>query len=163
MNQAPYESLETPFTRLLGLSTPIVQGPMGELDLPELVATVSNAGGLGVLGLSWTSPEQIKLQIEQTRALTANPFGINLILEWHQRDRLAVALEAGAKVVFFSWGNPEPYLPLVREYDAHSMLAAGSAAEASTAVEAGIDVIVAQDSIDRKEEGYQYVAAKKSH
>jgi nitronate monooxygenase len=144
VDQIEQVSLETPFTQLLGLKTPIVQAPMSELDLPELVAAVSNAGGLGVLGLSWTPPEEIKPQIAQIRTLTSRPFGINLILDWDEHERLTLALEAGVQVVFFSWGNPEPYLPLVREYKALSMLAVGSAAETAMAVEAGVDVIVAQ-------------------
>jgi len=137
-------TLETPLTRRLGLATPIVQGPMGELDLPELSAAVSNAGGLGILGLSWTPPDEVGPRIEATRSLTRRPFAINLILEWDQRERLARALEAGVRIVSLSWGDPGRYLPMIREAGARTILTVGSAQEAAAAVEAGIDVILAQ-------------------
>lgn len=137
-------ALETSLTRRLGLTTPIVQGPMGELGLPELTAAVSNAGGLGILALTWTPPDEIGPLIEETRSLTRRPFGVNLVLAWDQRERLARVLEAGGTIVSLSWGDPEPYLPAVREAGALSILTVGSAEDAAAAVEAGIDVILAQ-------------------
>jgi Nitronate monooxygenase len=44
----------TPFCRRLGLTAPVVQAPIGSASTPELAAAVSNAGGLGMLALSWT-------------------------------------------------------------------------------------------------------------
>lgn len=46
----------TPFCRGLGLTAPVVQAPVGSASTPELAAAVSNAGGLGMLALSWTPP-----------------------------------------------------------------------------------------------------------
>jgi nitronate monooxygenase len=136
--------LKTALTERLGLTTPIVQGPMGAVSLPELSAAVSNAGGLGIIGLSWASPDEISALIEKTRSLTPRPFGINLVLEWDQRERLARALAAGVRVVSLSWGDPGPYLAMIREAGACAILTVGSAQEARAAVEAGIDVILAQ-------------------
>jgi NAD(P)H-dependent flavin oxidoreductase YrpB (nitropropane dioxygenase family) len=46
------ELFPTPFCRRLGMTAPVVQAPVGSASTPELVAAVSNAGGLGVLALS---------------------------------------------------------------------------------------------------------------
>ena len=136
--------LETAATRLLGLSTPILQAPMGELDLPELAAAVSNAGGLGMLGLSWSATGEIAPLIERTRALTQRPFAVNLILDWDQEERLDCVLDLGVKIVLFSWGDPTPFVGQVHAAGALCLHMVGSAAEAHAAVEAGVDLIVAQ-------------------
>ena len=46
-----------------------------------LVGAVSNAGGLGVLGVGFAPPDFIREQIQQTRALTDRPFAVNLCIE----------------------------------------------------------------------------------
>jgi nitronate monooxygenase len=67
------------FLKLLGVENPIIQGPMGGgPSTPELVAAVSNAGGLGSLGAAYQTPDQILDTIRRIRALTSRPFGVNL-------------------------------------------------------------------------------------
>ena len=136
--------LETSLTRLLGIQVPIVQAPIGGCATPELTAAVINAGGLGMLATSWTPPGEIEGLIERTRKLAAGPLGVNLVLEWEQHERLVACLEAGVEVVSFFWGDPEPYLPILKAAEVKTMLTVGSAAEAKRAVEQGIDVVVAQ-------------------
>ena len=48
------------FTELLAIDLPIVQAPMGGATTPELAAAVSNAGGLGMLALGWSTPEAVR-------------------------------------------------------------------------------------------------------
>ncbi|GAA5442008.1 nitronate monooxygenase [Microbulbifer sp. NBRC 101763] len=62
----------------LGVPHPILQAPMAGVSSPELAAAVSNAGGLGALGLGASSPQKAAEQIRQTRALTCAPFNVNL-------------------------------------------------------------------------------------
>jgi nitronate monooxygenase len=63
----------------LGVEHPIIQAPMGGgITTPELVAAVSNAGGLGSIGASYLHPEDILQQVQAVRALTQRPFAINL-------------------------------------------------------------------------------------
>lgn len=63
----------------LGIELPIIQAPMaGGPSTPELVAAVSNAGGMGSLGGAYCTPEQIREEIRKTRALTQRPFAVNL-------------------------------------------------------------------------------------
>lgn len=73
--------LETQLTRLLGIKYPIIQAPMaGGPTTPELVAAVSNAGGLGSLGAGYLTPEQIRSTIREIRKLTDRPFAVNLFI-----------------------------------------------------------------------------------
>lgn len=63
---------------LLDIRHPIIQAPMVGVSTPALAAAVSNAGGLGSLGIGASTPVQARELIEQTRALTARPFNLNL-------------------------------------------------------------------------------------
>lgn len=72
-------SIATVLTRRLGMTKPIIQAPLaGGGDTPALVAAVCNAGGLGFIGAAYLTPEQIGEASRQVRALTSQPFGINL-------------------------------------------------------------------------------------
>lgn len=69
-------------TDTLGLTVPIIQAPMaGGGDTPDLVAAVSNRGGLGSVGAAYLTAEQIAATVARVRALTDRPFGINLFAE----------------------------------------------------------------------------------
>jgi nitronate monooxygenase len=68
-------------TRLLNIEYPIIQAPMaGGVTSPDLIAAVSNSGGLGMMGAGYMAPGQIREQIRQIRQLTDKPFGINLFV-----------------------------------------------------------------------------------
>src|ERR1700692_2623886 len=67
------------FLRQLGVGHPIILAPMaGSGGTPELVAAVSNAGGLGSWGGAYSTPKKIMDAAKQIRALTAKPFALNL-------------------------------------------------------------------------------------
>ena len=77
--------LRTPLCDLLGIDVPIIQAGMGwdkegMTTPPELVAAVSNAGGLGCIGGSSIRPEVIRERIRRARALTDKPFGVDITL-----------------------------------------------------------------------------------
>lgn len=68
-------------TDILKIEYPVVQAGMaGAITTPELVAAVSNSGGLGTLGAGYMSPEQIREAIYRIRELTDKPFGVNLLV-----------------------------------------------------------------------------------
>ncbi|HZB82533.1 MAG TPA: nitronate monooxygenase [Rubrobacteraceae bacterium] len=72
---------KTRATEALGTEYPIVQAPMaGGPTTPELVAAVSNAGGLGSLGAAYLPPETLQEQVREIRDLTEGPFGVNLFV-----------------------------------------------------------------------------------
>ena len=130
--------------KTLGVTHPVVQAPMGGASCPALTAAVSNAGGLGMLALSWSSPEQIRRQISETRALTGRPFGVNLVLAWDQSERLRACLDAGVGIVSFFWGDPAPYMATVRSVGGVVVQTVSTAASAAAAEALGVDIVVAQ-------------------
>lgn len=69
---------EHPFLSRLGIQLPIIQAPMAGVATPELAAAVSNAGGLGSLGAAAWNAEQTREKIRETRALTSQPFNLNV-------------------------------------------------------------------------------------
>ncbi len=72
---------DTRLTRLLGIELPIVGAPLGGgPGTPELAAAVSNAGGLGSLGIAYASPDAIRTAIRGARSLTDRPFQANLFV-----------------------------------------------------------------------------------
>ena len=81
INPSPYVELGTSLCDLLGIRYPIIQAPMaGGWTTPELVAAVSNAGGLGVLAGARISAEKLRDDIRAVKARTDRPFGVNFIL-----------------------------------------------------------------------------------
>lgn len=123
---------------------PIIQAAMGGATCPALAAGVSNAGGLGMLALSTADADDIRREIRETRALTRRPFGINLILEWPEDEQLDVCLEEGVPIVSFFWGDPARLVARAHDGGAVVLHSVGSADEARRAVDAGIDIVVAQ-------------------
>jgi nitronate monooxygenase len=89
----------TKITKILNIILPIIQAPMaGSATTPELVAAVSNAGGLGSLGAGYMTADEIKLAIKKIRALTNKPFSVNLFIpeKHHATDE---QIEHARKVV----------------------------------------------------------------
>ena len=74
------QTLHTQLCDLLNVKYPIIQAGMGGHTTPELVAAVSNAGGLGILGASRLTTQQLKDAIHKIKSLTSHPFGVNLVL-----------------------------------------------------------------------------------
>jgi NAD(P)H-dependent flavin oxidoreductase YrpB (nitropropane dioxygenase family) len=73
-------SLRTPLCDLLGIEYPIILAGMGGAAGPILAAAVSNAGGLGVIGATGYTPDELRDMIRKVRSLTDKPFGIDLLL-----------------------------------------------------------------------------------
>ena len=68
------------FTELCQIAYPLIQAPMSPLTSPELVANVSNAGGLGTIAGARMTGEQLQREIATVRSLTTKPFGVNLFI-----------------------------------------------------------------------------------
>ena len=111
-------------------------------DITGLAAAVSNAGALGMVTLTWSA--DVGAVVRETAALTARPFGGNLILTEDHHDRLDQALDAGLRIVSFMWGDPAGYIKAVHDAGGIVLHTVGSAEEARRSVDSGTDVIVAQ-------------------
>ncbi|MET8687249.1 nitronate monooxygenase [Streptomyces sp. NPDC004732] len=137
-------SLTTPLCRRLGVDVPVFQAPIGSAVSPELVAAVSNAGGLGMLALTWTPAEDIAPVLDRVRELTGRPFGANLVLDFPVADRLDACLEGGVPVISTFWGDPATCTARIHAAGALHVHAVGSPDEARRAADAGVDAVVAQ-------------------
>lgn len=72
---------ETEVTKRLSLKYPIIQAGMaGGITTPELVAAVSNAGGLGMIGAGYMTPKDLESSIQKVKEWTDQPFGVNLFV-----------------------------------------------------------------------------------
>jgi NAD(P)H-dependent flavin oxidoreductase YrpB (nitropropane dioxygenase family) len=140
--------LRTRICELLGIEHPIVLGGMGTATSPELVAAVSAAGGLGVLGATRQSPADVAREAEAIRAATAKPFGLNLLLFLERPGQYEGLLAARPRVVSTAWPNVDQdlaaYVGRAHAIGALAMHMVSTVAEAKAAARAGVDVIVAQ-------------------
>jgi nitronate monooxygenase/enoyl-[acyl-carrier protein] reductase II len=136
--------METTFTKMFGLRHPIMQSQMGGVSSPELVAAVSSAGGMGMLCAAGIPPELLRAQIEQVRALTDKPFGVNLLLPVLQPGQTEVCIEARVPLLSLFWGDPVPYVESAHRAGMKVIVQVGSVQEAQAAVAAGADLIEAQ-------------------
>jgi enoyl-[acyl-carrier protein] reductase II len=94
--------METRITELLGIEYPIVQGAMSWVSYPPLVAAVSNAGGLGVLGAAFMDSKELRGNIRQIKDRTNRPFGVNIIPDNPLlEDLLDVFVEEGVPVASY--------------------------------------------------------------
>jgi NAD(P)H-dependent flavin oxidoreductase YrpB (nitropropane dioxygenase family) len=76
---APKTIFKTRITEILGIEYPIICGGMNLISRAELVAAVSNAGGLGILiSTIFQSKKQLRGEIKNTKVLTDKPIGVNI-------------------------------------------------------------------------------------
>lgn len=136
--------LRTPLCERLSIDVPIVQAPIGSAAAPQLVAAVADAGGLGMLALTWRGPEQARRDIGLVRQLTGQPFAVNLVLDFPVADTLAICLDEGVPIISTFWGDPAQVSPQIHQSGALHMHTVGSVAEAVDAADHGVDIIVAQ-------------------
>ncbi len=98
--------LRTRLCELLGIEHPVIQASIGPWSSAELVAAVSNAGGLGSVGTSLWAAEDVRKQILRVHELTDRPFAVNHVVRPFNEEAFALTLEARPKVVSFALGDP---------------------------------------------------------
>ena len=92
---------------ILGCHYPIIQGPIGAMNSPKLVAAVCEAGAFGMLGLGFSKPEEAKRLAKDVRELTDKPFGANLMfINPANQEILEILAETGVKTITTSAGSP---------------------------------------------------------
>lgn len=133
---------------LCGVANPVFQAGMGGVAGPALTAAVSNAGGLGHLGGIRRSASELREWIDETRRLTNQPFGVNLVPMGPGPDgfeaQLSVVLEEKPKVLSLFWGDFSKVIPRAKAAGIVTMVQIGSVAEARKAVADGADIVIAQ-------------------
>lgn len=124
-----------PLLQRLGVELPVVQAGMGGgLAGHELAAAVSEAGGLGTIGM--LAPGELSREMEAARRLSDGPLAVNLLLPFAHRRHFEAAEAADVVVTF--WGRPK------RRTSRTWIHQCGSVGEALAAAEAGADAVIAQ-------------------
>ncbi len=140
--------LKTKLTEMLGIEYPIIQGGMAWLGLAELVAAVSNAGGLGIIGsVTFPTPEELSQEIRKTKKLTQKPFGVNITLLPAMRQIpndgfVQVVVEERVPIVETSGGRPEKYMDILKRAGIKVMHKVGSVKHARNAEKIGCDAVI---------------------
>ena len=142
------ESEMKDIAKMLGCKYPIIQGAMGVICNPEMVAAVSEAGGYGLLATAFQKdPEKLKEQVEAVKELTDKPFGANLMAVNPQSLEFAEILaDAGVKAITTSAGSPKNLQPFLKERDIKVFHVVSTAANAVKAEAAGVDAVIAEGS-----------------
>ncbi|MEE2847316.1 MAG: nitronate monooxygenase family protein [Gemmatimonadota bacterium] len=113
--------MKTRITELFGIEHPIIQGGMHYVGYAELVAAVSNAGGLGIItALTQPTPEDLAKEIARCKEMTDKPFGVNITIlpafgHIPYDEYIRAIIESGVKIVETAGRNPEPFLPAFKE------------------------------------------------
>lgn len=132
-------------TELFGIQYPIIQAGMIWASGWKLAAAVSNAGGLGIIGAGSMYPDVLREHIQQCKAATDKPFGVNLPLLYPDIDKhIAIILEEKVPVVFTSAGNPKTWTKTLKDAGIKVVHVVSSAKFAKKSEDAGVDAVVAE-------------------
>lgn len=137
--------IRTMLCDLLGIEYPIIQGGMAWVATAELVAAVSEAGGLGVIGSGAAPPEWLREQLHRTRRLTQKPFGVNvMLLSPYAEEIMEILLKEPVAVVTTGAGNPGKYVTALKELGTRVVPVVSSVALAKRLTRWGVDAFIAE-------------------
>lgn len=136
--------IATALTRMFGLRHPIVLAPMGAVSGGRLAATVSNAGGLGLVGGGYGDPAWLRTELELVKSATQRPWGVGLITWAIEPAVLELALSFRPAAFMLSFGDPRPWAPAIKAAGCLLICQVQAVADARVAKDAGADIVVAQ-------------------
>ena len=138
--------LHTDICDLFGIEYPIVLAGMGGVSMAELVAAVSNAGGLGVIGAATLDPNGLRAEIRKTRELTDKPFAVDLLapIPDQIRPHMKVVFEERVEIFVAGLAVPQDFIEEMHEAGMKVMVMIGKVRHAIKAAQAGADVVAAQ-------------------
>lgn len=137
--------LTTPLCDMFGTTVPIWNAGMGGgLAGVDLAAAVSEAGGLGVLGMGGLPAGLIADHIRQLRARTDRSFGVNLIMPLMNDAAVQCCLDERVPTLILFWGDPAPYVERAHAVGTKVVVQVGSVAQARSAAGAGVDAVMVQ-------------------
>ena len=132
-------------TQLFNIQYPIIQGGMIWNSGYKLASSVSNSGGLGLIGAGSMYPEVLREHIQKCKKATDKPFGVNIpMLYPNIEEIITIIVEEGVKIVFTSAGNPKTWTAFLKEKGITVVHVVSSSKFALKAHEAGVDAVVAE-------------------
>ncbi len=138
--------MQTRLTELLQIEYPVMLAGMGGVAYHELVAAVSNAGGIGTLGAAPLTPEQMEFEIDEINTRTDKPFGVDLLAALPDSLTRGVELIVSGGAALFVAGLGVPRDIIGRLHEAGVLVASmcGKVRHAVSAVESGCDFVIVQ-------------------
>lgn len=138
--------MRTRLTELLDIEHPIMLAGMGGISYSDLVAAVSEAGGIGTFGAAPMRPGQLDAEIERVKQLTSKPFGVDLLTavpSQLERDVQSV-IDGGARIFVAGLGVPREIIDVLHRNNILVGSMCGKVRHAQDAVASGCDFVVAQ-------------------
>jgi len=138
--------MRTRLTEMLGIEFPVMLAGMGGVSYHELVAAVSEAGGIGTLGASTMRDHELPEEMRKVRELTKKPFGVDLLTALpNQVDSgIKAVIEGGASIFVAGLGVPREVIDLLHQKNILVGSMCGKVKHAVAAVASGCDFVVAQ-------------------
>jgi nitronate monooxygenase len=141
------QMLKTRVCELFGIRYPIISAGMGGVALAELAGAVSEAGGLGTIGLAGLGPEGIGIEVASARRLTSQPLAVNLLIPFLRAGIVEAVVKTPIQALTFFWADAREHKNSIRlAHDAGIKVIwqCGSPDDARWAKDAGVDAVVAQ-------------------
>jgi enoyl-[acyl-carrier protein] reductase II len=131
--------------KLFNIQYPVVQAGMVWCSGWKLAASVSNSGGLGLIGAGSMYPDILVENIRKCKQATKNPFGVNVPLMYPEIEKIMnILVEEGIKIVFTSAGSPAKWTPFLKEKGMTVVHVVSNTKFAIKCAESGVDAIVAE-------------------
>lgn len=152
MSEANRDFAGNVITKMCGVQYPIFLAGMAAISGPQLTAAVANAGGFGVLGGLRLAPLMLRKWLRETRALTDQPFGVNVVPQFGGPEvfeaQFQVILQERPRILslFYAEDYSADMIPRAKDAGMIVMVQTGTAALARKAIAHGADIIVAQGS-----------------
>ena len=158
MSASPTSSdrLDTPLTQALGIEVPLICGAMYPCSNPELIAAVSDAGGIGIvqpISMTYVHGHDLREGIRKIKAITDRPIGFNALIEKTSKvyeDRMRrwvdVALEEGVRFFITALGNPRWVVEKVHAVGGTVYHDVTGRTHALKAIDGGVDGLICVNS-----------------
>jgi enoyl-[acyl-carrier protein] reductase II len=132
-------------TELFNIKYPLIQAGMIWASGWKLASTVSNAGGLGIIGAGSMYPEVLKEHITKCQQATQQPFAVNVPMLYPDIDKIIdIIVDKKVEIVFTSAGNPKTYTSFLKSKGIKVVHVVSSVKFALKAQDAGVDAVVAE-------------------
>jgi enoyl-[acyl-carrier protein] reductase II len=138
--------LRTPVCDALGIEVPVMQAAIWPATAPELVAAVSEAGGLGSVGSVFESAANVQRQIARVRELTGMPFAVNHVVPLLDEEAFEATLEAKPAVISLALADPGDFVERAHAAGAKVIHQVHTVEQARRVAELDVDAIIAQGS-----------------
>ena len=138
--------MRTRITELFEIEHPVMLAGMGGVSYHELVAAVSEAGGIGTFGASTMRDGELANEITALKTLTQKPFGVDLLtaLPQHLEQGIRDVVAGGARIFVAGLGVPRDAIDLLHSHNILVGSMCGKVRHAVSAVASGCDFVVAQ-------------------